>query len=376
LLSQEGVTAPGGTATVNHRVKILHLNNENTWRGGERQTLLLAKALDGFGVETAIACRPQSPLEECARSESIRTAPISGNPLRGGLNLIHAARDFDLIHCHTGRGHSLAALTARWHRKPLVVSRRVDFCPKPTRFNRYKYSLAKRIVCVSKFIAAQLGNWGVPQDRLTIIHEAVPSFPPTTPRQIQELRAALGLPANKRVVGNIAALVGHKDHPTLLRAAREVIRQRSDVCFIVIGDGERRAELLRLRDELGLTESVRFAGFLPQAQQYLPAFDVFVLSSSMEGLGTSILDAFQAGVPVAATAAGGIPDSVRQGETGLLAPVGDAGALAAGIVKLLDEPVLAQQVSTRAREWVKVECSVSRMAERHQQVYAEVLVRA
>jgi len=133
--------------------------------------------------------------------------------------------------------------------------------------------------------------------------------------------------------------------------------------------------LLSLRRELGLEEKVLMPGFIPQAEELLPAFDVFAMSSCMEGLGSIVLDAFAAGVPVAATAGGGLPELVRAGENGMLAPVGDAPALADAIDCLLENPVLAKEFSSRARKRVEAEFSVARMVEQYQTVYEKILGR-
>src|SRR5262245_47287469 len=140
-------------------LRILHLNNEKTWRGGERQTLLLAAGLRDGGAVSVVGCRPGGLLEQRARAESVTTLAIPGNNFGAALALIRAARNFDLIHCHTGRGHSLAALTAPWHRKPFLVTRRVDFLPGRSWFNRYKFRRAVQVVCISQFIADQLADW-------------------------------------------------------------------------------------------------------------------------------------------------------------------------------------------------------------------------
>jgi glycosyltransferase involved in cell wall biosynthesis len=354
-------------------MKILHLNNEKTWRGGERQTLLLAAALQHRGVGGAIACRPGGPLQQQAQSKTVNTLPIPANNLGAALTLIRVAGDFDLIHCHTGRGHSLAAFTASAHRKPFIVTRRVDFLPSQSWFNRRKYGGATRVVCISDFIAAQLRDWGVAPQKLVVIPSAVP--PPAAAQSRAELRAKLDLPTDKKIVGNIAALVGHKAQATLLRAARQLCDRRSDVLFVVMGDGELKEDLLRLRAQLGLESQVRFLGHLPEAQQYLPAFDVFAMSSCMEGLGSIVLDAFNAGVPVAATAGGGLPELVRHEETGLLVPVGDARALADAINRLLDDLALGQGLCDRAKLKVTSDFSVTRMAERYQATYEDILRR-
>lgn len=356
-------------------MRILHLNNEKTWRGGERQTLLLAVGLKERGIASAIASRPSGPLAQNARESGVPVVAIPGNNLGAALALSHIAREFDLIHCHTGRSHSLAALTAGWHRKPFLVTRRVDFLPGGGWFNRYKFGKAARVVCISQFIADQLAEWGVPRGRLAMIRSTVPLPAPglLTPEHRAATRVRLGVAPDVKLIGNIAALAGHKDQATLLRAAGVVVEQRKDVRFVILGEGELREPLDKLRRELGLQPLVLMPGFFPQAEQCLPAFDVFAMSSCMEGLGSIVLDAFAAGVPVAATAGGGIPETVRHEETGLLVPVGDHPALAQAILRLLDDRELAGRLGAAARQWVQREHSVERMADAYLAVYRQVL---
>jgi glycosyltransferase involved in cell wall biosynthesis len=358
-------------------VRILHLNNEKTWRGGERQTLLLAAGLPQRGVTSIVGCRPGAPLAQRTLASSLATLPIPGNNFGAAIALARAARNFDLIHCHTGRGHSLAAFTAGFHRTPFLVTRRVDFLPGRGWFNRYKFRTAARVVCISRFIADQLADWGVPREQLVIIPSAVPLPDPAflTPAHRQAVRARFGIPAQTRLIGNIAALVGHKDHATLLRAAKVLTERRTDVRFLILGDGELRESLLALRRELGLEEKVLMPGFVPQAEELLPAFDAFAMSSCMEGLGSIVLDAFAAGVPVAATAGGGLPELVLPDENGLLVPVGDAAALANAINRLLEDHALATELGVKARQRVESEFSVARMVDQYQAVYKEILHR-
>jgi len=363
----------GGEAAM----KILHFNNERTWRGGERQTLLLAAGLKDHGITSVIACRPGEPLARLALESGVPVRPIPGNNFGAALTLPRIAREFDLLHCHTGRGHSLAALTSAWHRKPFLVTRRVDFLPGGGWFNRYKFRGAARVVCISQFIADQLAGWGVPRERLSVISSAVPLPDPQllTPQHQAAARARLGVAPDVKLIGNIAAMVGHKDQATLLRAAKIVLQRRPEARFVIIGDGELRRPLLAQRRELDLADQVLMPGFIPQAEEFLPAFDVFAMSSCMEGLGSIVLDAFAAGTPVAATAGGGIPETVRHEETGLLVPVGDHAGLAAAILRLLTEEPLAARLRANALDRVRRDYSVERMSGDYSKLYRE-LVRA
>ena len=120
------------------------------------------------------------------------------------------------------------------------------------------------------------------------------------------------------VVGNVAALTDHKDHATLVEAMA-LLRPRSpEARFVIVGEGELRPALEGLARERGASDRVVFAGFRTDLDRLLPAFDVFCLSSRLEGLGTSLLDAMAFARPVVATAAGGIPEAVEDGVTGRL----------------------------------------------------------
>ena len=355
-------------------MRVLHLNTEKTWRGGERQTLLTALEQRRQGLDAHIACRRGSPLETAARKENIPTIslPVFAPALLGKLAVVCGT--FDLLHCHTGRVHSLVALANLFNSKPLVVSRRVIFAQKKNWFNRFKYHRVAKVVCVSRFVADQMRSWGLPAERVVVIHDAVAEENFLSREKcLEQLCKNIGDIRGKRLVGNIAALGPDKDHATLLRAARLVADRRADVAFVVIGDGELREDLLQLRSELKLDSTVHFTGFVPQAQELLPAFDVFAMSSCMEGLGSIVLDAGLAGVPVAATAGGGLPEIVVHEQTGLLVPVGDAEKLAAAILRLLDDSALAIKLVAAAQNKIRTEFSLARMAQSYAEIYREII---
>lgn len=355
-------------------MRVLHINNEKTWGGGERQTFLTAREQARQGIDAQIACRPGSPLHEIAFKEGIPTLPLSGAAPSALISLARAAGKYDLLHCQTGRGHSLTVLASLGRRKPTLLSRRVVFVPKPNAFNRWKYGRIQKVVCVSKCIAALLERWGVPRARLAVIYDGVPGETCLSkPAARRELLRKIGIPPGHRVVGNIAALVAAKDQATLLRAARHVIDRRRDVTFVLIGEGELRPSLTRLHQELGLGERVVFAGFIPQAQALLPALDVLAMSSSREGIPTIVLDAALAGVPVAATAAGGLPEAVLHQQTGLVVPVGDAQALAQAVQELLDDSRLVARLTEAAQARIRRDFSVSAMAAQYVEIYKQLI---
>ena len=151
------------------------------------------------------------------------------------------------------------------------------------------------------------------------------------------MRETFWLPHNAPVIGCVGALVDHKGHRFLIRAAAQVVREVPDARFVILGEGERRDELTREIRDLGLERHVLLPGFRPDVLSLLKTFDVFVMPSITEGLGTSLLDAMACARPIVASRVGGIPEVVVDGETGLLVPPRDPDSLAEAIVKLLED---------------------------------------
>src|ERR1051326_3943237 len=201
---------------------VLHVNNEKTWRGGERQTLITAREQRRAGIEVSIACRNNGLLEKAARDEHISTIPLPIAAPATVLKLNRIISRFDIIHCHAARAHSLVTLAKPLKTKPVIVSRRVDFLPAHNWFNRLKYRRAAKVVCVSHFIAKQMQGWGVPSERLEVIYDSAETDQSWRSKEEcrKELSQRISLPKARHIVGNIAALAGHKDHATLLRAAK------------------------------------------------------------------------------------------------------------------------------------------------------------
>jgi len=192
---------------------------------------------------------------------------------------------------------------------------------------------------------------------------------------VASLHAELWLPHHAPVVGNVAALVPHKGQRHLIEAASIVIQKVPDARFVIAGEGELREALEQQIKHLGLEKHVLLAGFRPDVLSVHKAFDIFVMSSVTEGLGTSILDAMASGKPVVATAAGGIPEIVRDGRTGLLVPPRDHDAMAAAIVKLLRDEPLRRRMGAAGLSLANARFSAERMVRETLEVYQRAALR-
>jgi glycosyltransferase involved in cell wall biosynthesis len=345
-------------------MRVLHINLAHGWRGGERQTLLLMQGLRALGVESALVARVREPLAARAREAGFEVLALR-RPwlLRGG-----AARLFDIVHAHEARALQVAAVWKLTNGRPMVATRRVDFTPSRSPLTRFKYAHAGRIIAISNGVRRVMLAWGARAESLRVVNSAISTDDLSRPGRVAELRVRF---EGKRVVGCVAALVGHKDHATLLRAARRVQEVRPDVLFVLLGEGELRNALEAQVQKLGLT-NVIFEGYQADPYSYFKVFDAFVLTSREEGLGSSILDAFMYGVPVVATAAGGIPELVKHGETGLLCEVGDDRVIAESILGLLGDPSRRAALAQAARKHLEQHFTVDIMAARYLEIYTEL----
>jgi glycosyltransferase involved in cell wall biosynthesis len=243
---------------------------------------------------------------------------------------------------------------------------------------RLKYSCPDRIIAVSCAVREVLLRDGVEARKIAVVREGIDvERIERAPDRSQEVRQMLGIRAGERIAANVAALVAHKGQRYLVAAVPAIRAARPDARVVIFGEGELRGELEAQARELGLGDALLLAGFRPPQEipSILKAIDVFVLSSVEEGLGTSLFDAMAAGAPIVATRAGGIPEIVREGETGLLVPPRDPGALAEAVVRLLNDATLSRRLAEAAARFVHAEGTKERMVEETVRVYEELLRR-
>lgn len=351
-------------------MRVFHVDTAAGWRGGQNQVLLSARGMAARGHQVVLACRTGGVLEGRARSAGL---DVHAFPFRGdwsptaavGLARLARRSRADVVHAHDP--HALAA--ALLSGAPRVASRRVDFAVQG-RASRWKYARCERVIAVSGAVAAVLRRGGLPPERVRVVYEGVSDRPPQPGGRAT--LSALGVPESALVVGTVAALTDHKDHHTLLAAAAAVAARVPEVHFVIVGDGEQADALHVQVDALGLQGRVVFTGFREDLDAVIPAFDVFCLSSKMEGLGTSLLDAMCFARPVVATAAGGIPEAVEDGVTGRVVPVLDPTALAAALVDVLRDRSQRERLGAAGRRRFESRFSDDRMVDATLAVYDEL----
>lgn len=366
-------------------IRTLHINTERTFRGGERQVLLLMRGLIERGHKAELIAQPHGGLAEHAETAGITVHKIRMrcelDPIAFTL-ICSKLRDpgCDVVHMHTGHAHTLgvaASLLTRRGRR--IVSRRVVSRVGRSWASRFKYRHGvDRYVAISEAVKNVLVEGaGVAADRISVVNscidlgrfEAAPDRP-------EELRRELGIPEDAPVVGAIGAMCFAKGFGHLIDAIPLVAEQVPGAHFILVGDGELRGELERKAKALGLgPEALTFAGWRDNIAELLALFDVFASSSVEEGLGTSVMQALAMGRAAVVTDAGGLPEIVEDGENGLVVPAGNAAALADGIVRLLSDGGLRARMGAAGRRTVEERFAPARMVDATIAVYREVLGR-
>ena len=316
-------------------MRVLHVDAGREWRGGQNQVRLLLLEL---AREPAIDVLLVSNRDGELARRLTPAIPITGATWSIGLDprawwtIRRALRVFrpDLIHVHDSHALTLC----RWTRTaiPLIAHRRVDFHVR----SGSPWFSAQRIVAVSEAVQRVLLADGVPSGIVTVIPDGIdPAEIRANAARPMDIRSRLSLPPHTPLALNAAALVGHKDHITLIRAAAEARGLAPNLHWAIAGEGERRPALAAEIASHGLGDRVHLLGYITDIDALIREADVFVMSSKEEGLGSVILHALALGKPVVSTAAGGIPEVL---EADALVPVGDAAALAHKVVAALAAP--------------------------------------
>lgn len=357
-------------------MRVLQVDTERGWRGGQRQTLLVARALAGAGHECTVVARAGEPLAERAAAAGLRVVavrPRSELALGTAVALRRLIRReaIQIVHAQAAHAHTLAVLASLGTGARVVVTRHLAKRLRDNAATRWKYARAASVLAVSEAAADVLVQSGIARERVEVVHAGVEVDRPVTPAAPDRL-AALGVPAAAPLAVMIGALVAQKDPLTFVRAIAAARRLVPDLHALLVGDGALRTNVESEVHALGLADVVHLAGFRDDVDELLAAADVAVLSSRFEGLPLVVMDAFALGVPVAATAGKGIPELVVDGETGLLAPVGDHEALGAAIARLLREPALRDRLAAAGRERAR-EFSIERTVAGTLAAYERVL---
>lgn len=381
-----GPTVRGGDSM--SRPRILHLRASNFVGGPEHQLLRYAEAErsgpyeiwlgtfvgeeEGEDFLRAIEARGLTAISLSARNSlpSFRSVMRTLRENRISLVCTHGYKA-DILGVLAGRilGVPVACFLRGWTGENRKV-RSYEF------LDRLVLPLADRIVCLSANQAARLTHQKFLSKKIRVVVNSIDTPPFHTEQKVwskHELARKFGVPLESRLVASAGRLSPEKGVTEFLKAARQILEIHPDTCFLVFGDGALRNELELLVTELGLSKSVRFAGFLKEIRNLLPGLDVFVNPSLSEEMPNVILEAMAASVPVVATAVGGVPDIAGSSNWIVLVPPGDPPAIAKAVSDLLKNPWKANELARRGYERVRESFSLETQKAGMDLLYEELL---
>lgn len=357
-------------------MRIVHTESSLGWGGQEIRILSESKGLIGRRHDVTVLCPAEARLFEEAPAWGVPAVavPIAKKRPRGLRALLDWFRrnPCDVVSTHSSTDAWLAALALLILGRPFpMVRTRHISAPVPTNAaTRWLYTRATaRIVTTGEALKREL----VERNRFTGVRiDSVPTGADPEryrPGDQRAARAALGLPAERPLVGIVATLRSWKGHLFLIDA---VAALPPSVGLVIVGEGPMRPNLERRVDERGIRERTVFAGNQADVVPWLQALDVFALPSyANEGVPQALIQAMLAGLPCVTTRVGSVGELARPGETALVVPAQDAAALRAAIASLLEDAALAARLGAAARRHCEAGYSYQAMLDRMEQVYRE-----
>ena len=355
-------------------LKILHIDPEKRWGGGEAQVLGLLSYLAERGHHNDLLTHPDGRLFQRSQALNVRTLPLvvlndlDFRPVPWLRRLIRR-EDYDIVHLHTKRAHALSLwLSHRSTRPKYVVTRRMDYPESKTWYTRCLYNRkVDGVVAISQKISELLIETGVKCDAIRLIYSGV------DPRPFKTVANGLDIHPERLVVGMAAVLEERKGHRLLLEAAWRLKERGCQISYRFAGEGSLKKSLEEATLQLGLNEDVQFLGFVSDMPGFLANVDVVVLPSLFEGLGVSVLEAMAAGKAVIASRVGGLPELVIDAATGFLVEPRDVAGLTSALAKLASDRTLVRKMGQKGRERLEKNFTIEQMARQNEDYYYDLL---
>lgn len=354
---------------------VLHTESSRGWGGQEVRIVTEATWLRERGVRVVLAAQPGSRIRREAERVAVETVEVAMRaawdlPAMFRLARVVRQEKIDVVHTHSSIDAWVGGCAARLCNVPVVRSRHVSI-PIRASFNPVYTRLADRVLTSGEAIRSLVLAGGVRAEAVRAAPAGVDLADFAAGGRSEALLREFG--PERPVLGSIAMFRGSKGHPHLLDAFQRLRPEFPQAQLLLVGDGIRRAWVEELARDRGLAPAVRFPGFRRDVADLLRFMDCFVLASTRtEGVPQSLLQAMAVGVPVVASAIGGIPEAIVDGETGLLIPGEDPAALAAAIGAVLRDPATARRRAQAARMLVERRYSRDACIDRLLTLYGEL----
>lgn len=371
-------------------IRILHFTTDSKISGTEKLLIGIAKNYDRQKFKMyfcTLKKRGQLHQElenlgqdtfslDCANIYSVFTAAIK-------LNKILKDHKIDILHTHLYHASIIGQIVAKFKRGVISVMTRhysdllYIYGNRIQRFlDRRTLALSRHIIAISNCVSNVLVN----QDRvcpkkITVIYNGIDTdeFNLLREDEVLRFRRELGISDDKKIIGSVGSLHPRKGHIYFLKAAKLVCQKRSDVVFLLVGEGYLERQLVNMRGNLGLEDKFFFLGYRNDTAKIMLALDIYVHPSVEEGFGISIIEAMALGKPVIATNVGGIPEIIQDRNSGLLVSSKDHVALSNAIEYLLDRPELCGIIGNNAKIVVREKFDLKSMVRDYEKLYDDIL---
>ncbi len=363
-------------------MRVLHVINTAEVGGGGEHLRLLTRGLAPSGVASTVITGRDGPTSQRLREAGVSVTVLGGLGPARVVPLMRLLRETrpDVLHLHGSRAGLFGAVAARQAGVGPAIYTAHAFSfhrlgPPGTRWlfaglERLTCAWVDRVICLTHADLAAAARSGIAVRHFAVVPNGIDlaQFD-----GVPDCRTAFGFSPLTPVVGMVARLVPQKDPLTFVRMARAVAEAARHVRFLIVGDGPLRGQVETAVRELGLADRVTLTGFREDVPSLLRSMNVVVLPSRWEGLPLVVLEAMAASRPLVATRLPSVAEIIVDGDTGRLAPIGDAGRLAHAVVGLLTDPAAAAAMGARGRRRVEEAFSLGRMIDGTLDVYRAAL---
>ncbi len=336
------------------KMRLIQVTASRGWRGHEQKVVYLYEAFRDLGYveDQWIVCIKDGDLYNVAKSKGLQVIGLEFKSeydfkFAKSLKEIADQKNADLIFIHNSDAHTISVLSSLFYglKTPLVLCRtlikRVD--TNLLRKWKYNYKGIRKIICVSQPVVETLKYAVNDHSRMVVVGSVTDINKFQKREKTTILRDQFNIPPDHKIIGNIAAFTGFKDHKTWINTVEELYKRKVKAKYILIGEGPLQQEIQQMVESKGLANEVIFAGFRNDIPEVLPEFDMFLFTSNNEPTGGVLLESYACRVPIVAANAGGIPEVVVDGETGLLAEVGNPVDFADKVQLLLSDAELQEK---------------------------------
>ena len=364
------------------KIGVLTLLDKLEPGGGENIAISIAVKLKDSRLYEPIVCatRYGGDLEERLRKKQVKYLILQRYHLYEfhkflPLQKIIREQNVKIIHCHKTGSNFWGSIIGKFNQIEAIIAHvhGKTYSWKNFRIEKFVSRMADKIVSVSEFEKRRLEKAGISSSKIVTVFNGIDCANFFAEPNL-EMKNKLGIKADAPVIGICAGLRFEKNHETFLLAAKEVLREKRDTCFLIVGDGDRKRELQTLAINLGIAEHCVFTGFVKkEISDLLSIFDVGILCSKLEAMPLTLLEYMASSKPIVATSVGGVPEVVREGVNGFLIPSEDYRALAEKILLLLSNKGLSIKMGKEGLSIVKRHFSESIMARRIEDLYSQTL---